>query len=183
MGNDAFKLTSNLSEVSIREDIEDARLEVIPSGAFENSAVTKVAIPRSVTEIKLGAFGSCYSQEEVTFQEQIVKDGETQKPLIIRTGAFATGDENRYRLTDVYAKIDPDKRLLVCEFDAFAFITLVGQTDVTQQKATLHFINDGDAATNEKNWNYYAGQWKKGLAFTQSNLNSMKDGLTGYRGT
>ena len=66
MGNDAFKLTSNLSEVSIREDIEDARLEVIPSGAFENSAVTKVAIPRSVTEIKLGAFGSCYSLEEVT---------------------------------------------------------------------------------------------------------------------
>lgn len=182
MGNDAFKLTSNLSEVSIREDLQDARLEVIPSGAFENSAVTKVVIPRSVTEIKLGAFGSCYSLEEVTFQEQIVPEGETQKPLIIRTGAFATGNEDQYHLTDVYAKIDPDKRLLVCEFDAFAFITLVGQTDVTHKKATLHFINDGDAATNEKNWNYYAGQWKKGLAFTQSNLNSMKDGYTGYRG-
>ena len=183
MGNDAFKLTSSLTTVSIREDIEDAKLKVIPSGAFEESAVTNVVIPRSVTEIKPKAFGSCYALQTVRFQEQIVSEGVAQEPLIIRTGAFATGNESQYHLTDVYVNIDPNVRLLVCEFDAFAFITLVGQTDVTHSKATLHFINNGDAATNERNWNYYAGQWKKGMAFTQSNLNSMKDGLTGYRGS
>lgn len=173
MGKEAFNGTSNLTTVTIREDIEDARIEIIPEGAFQLSGITSLTVPRSVTEIQANAFGSCYNLETLTFQEQVAHN--PQQPLIIRTGAFAGGSEEDYKLKDVFVEIDPDDRLLVCEYNAFHFEAIVGQTDVTsEQIATLHFP--------EENWNYYAGDWKRGLAFAQNNLNSFKDGFSGNRG-
>ncbi len=167
LGNDAFKGTTNLTSATIREDIEDARLTKIPTGAFEESGIIKLTVPRSVTEIETHAFGSCYALEEVRFQEQVAHD--PQQPLIIRHEAFAGGNEDRFSLKNVYVEIDPEDRLLVCEYNAFQFKALVGQTDVaSEQIATLHFP--------EEHWDYYAGDWKKGLAFSQTNLNSFKDG-------
>ncbi len=175
MGEDAFKGTTSLTSVSIREDIEDARLTTIPTGAFENSGITSISIPRSVTEIQTHAFASCYNLETVRFQEQIVAEGQSQEPLIIRNAAFAGGAEGEYKLKDVWVDIDPQKRLLVCEYNAFHFEAIVGQTDVSSnQIATLHF--------SENYWDYYAGEWKKGLAFSQASLNSFKDGFNVKRG-
>lgn len=171
MGSQAFAHTTNLETMEIREDVENARLKTIPSSAFLESGITEVTIPRSVTEIQAGAFQQCFNITKITFQEQIVEEGQTQEPLIIRSGAFAGGTESAYKLKDVYVNIHPDNRKLVCEVNAFAFVSLVGQTDVTnEQRATLHF--------DKEDWDYYAGDWKLGLAFNQSNLNAMKDGYT-----
>ncbi|MBQ6203142.1 MAG: leucine-rich repeat domain-containing protein [Prevotella sp.] len=168
MGSNAFAYTSSLTKLEIREDVENARLKTIPSGAFLDSGIKEVVIPRSVTEIQAGAFQECFDIEKITFQKQ---NGDTQDPLIIRSGAFAGGTESAYKLKDVYVEMLPSERLLVCEVNAFAFVSLVGQTDVTnEQRATLHFDKNA--------WSYYAGNWKLGLAFDQSNLNAMKDGYT-----
>lgn len=168
MGSNAFAYTSSLTKLEIREDVENARLKIIPSGAFLDSGIKEVVIPRSVTEIQAGAFQECFDIEKITFQKQ---NGNKQDPLIIRSGAFAGGTESAYKLKDVYVDMLPSERLLVCEVNAFAFVSLVGQTDVTnEQRATLHFDKNA--------WSYYAGNWKLGLAFNQSNLNAMKDGYT-----
>lgn len=167
LGVDAFAGTTNLTTVEIREDVEDARLTVIPTGAFLNSGITSITIPRSVTRIKSGAFQECLNLETITFQES---HQDPQPDLVIETRAFAGGQESQYKLKDVFVDIDPAVRKLICEYDAFPFVSLVGQTDVTNdQKATLHFSEDY--------WNYYAGDWKKGLSFgSQNALNGIKDG-------
>lgn len=171
MGNGAFAHTSGLTTVEIREDVENARLTTIPNNAFLESGITSIKIPRSVTRIKGGdqggAFQACHNLENIWFQESHLNP---QPDLVIEKGAFAGGNESLYKLKNVYVDIDPSKRKLICEYDAFPFVTLDGQTDVTNtQKATLHF--------NEKYWDYYAGEWKRGLSFdTQEALNSIKDG-------
>ncbi len=171
MGEGAFAHTPNLHTMEIREDVEEARLKVIPANAFLYSGMTEISIPRSVTEIMPGAFQACTNLETVTFQEQI---HTPQEPLIIHTGAFAGGDESLYKLKDVYVNVSPANRLLVCEYNAFNFTSMESQTDVdNEQLATLHFLED--------DFDYYAGEWKKGLVFTQYNLNSMKDGYNGER--
>ena len=179
LGHDSFKLTTGLKTMSIREDIADARLETIPSGAFQESGLETISIPRSVTSIETFAFGSCYDLQEIRFQEQIVESGQTQEPLVIEPQAFAGGDESRYKPIDVYLDINPVNRKLVCKYNAFSFTSLVGQTNVeNSQKSTLHF--------SEEYWDYYQGNWKKGLAFRQDNLNAFKDGYNdsdkGYMG-
>ena len=170
MGNGAFAHTSGLTTIEIREDVEDARLTTIPHNAFLESGITSIKIPRSVTLIEGGpeggAFQSCYNLETITFQES---HQNPQPDLLIKTGAFAGGTESLYKLKHVYVDIDPTKRKLICEYDAFNFTSMVGQTDVTsEQMATLHF--------SEAYWDYYAGDWKKGVTFTQTALNSFKDG-------
>lgn len=171
IGKSAFEKTRNLSTVEIREDVENARLTVIPENAFLESGMTSITIPRSVTEIMPGAFQACTNLETVTFQESHLNP---QPPLIIHTGAFAGGDESQYHLKDVYVNIHPQNRLLICEYNAFNFTSMESQTDVdNEQLATLHFL--------EEDFDYYAGAWKKGLVFTQYNLNSMKDGYFGER--
>jgi hypothetical protein len=171
MGDGAFAHTSGLTTVEIREDVENARLTTIPNNAFLESGITSIKIPRSVTRIKGGdqggAFQACHNLENIWFQESHLNP---QPDLVIEKGAFAGGNESLYKLKNVYVDIDPSKRKLICEYDAFPFVTLDGQTDVTNtQKATLHF--------NEKYWYYYAGDWKRGLSFdTQEALNSIKDG-------
>ena len=171
LGIGAFEKTRNLSTVEIREDVEEARLKVIPADAFLESGMTSITIPRSVEEIMPGAFQACTNLETVTFQESLQTP---QPPLVIHTGAFAGGDESQYHLKDVYVNIHPQNRLLICEYNAFNFTSMESQTEVDNDRlATLHFL--------EEDFDYYAGAWKKGLVFTQYNLNSMKDGYRGER--
>ena len=166
LGDNVFAGTTNLTTVEIREDLEDARLTVIPPGAFLDSGISTITIPRSVTLIRTGAFQECFDLESIYFQES---HQNPQPDLVIETRAFAGGDEHKYKLKDVFVNIDPKKRKLICEYDAFNFTSLVGQTDITSgQMATLHFSEDY--------WDYYAGDWKKGVSFTQTALNSFKDG-------
>lgn len=173
LGNMAFADTPNLTNVDIREDVEEARIKTITSNAFLRSGLTSIKIPRSVTEIQAGAFQECFYIKTITFQKQIGENGELppaeQEPLIIRSGAFAGGTETKYELDTVKVKMHPSERLLVCEYNAFNFTSLVGQTNETsKQMAVLDFADE--------DWDYYQGNWKKGYAFSQSNLNLFKDG-------
>lgn len=174
MGNSIFE-NSGLESFEIREDIEDALVKTIPSNAFLSCHLTEINIPRSVTLIEGGAFSNTPTMKTIRFQQQIVEEGTTQEPLIIKEGAFAGGNEQNQVLKDVYVDFLPSDRMVICEYNAFNFTSLVGQTNEgSRQMAKLHFP--------EEAWDFYQGDWKRGLAFRQSNLNDFKDGYNGYYG-
>jgi len=163
----AFANTTGVKSLSFHKE---SKLETIPQEAFLNcgnnsQADLEIEIPHNVTLIEPHAFSSMFCLKKIWFTGQ---SGDA--PLVIKGGAFSGGEEKNYTISDVYVDVDPDDRKLICEYDAFPFVSLVGQTNVTsQQKATLHF--------NEGNWDYYAGDWKRGLSFDNQNaLNCIKDG-------
>lgn len=164
MGNNAFA-NSGLEHFEIREDREDSYLTVIPSGAFSYTKLQEIVIPRSVTEIMGSAFSNTPTVKTIIFQES---NKDPQPSLYIHTGAFAGGNEQDSELSDVYVNIDPSKRKMICEYDAFNFTYLVGQTSSNDTMAKLHFP--------EEFWDYYQGEWKRGIAFTQDMLTRFKDG-------
>lgn len=154
------------------EDTETnpSQLSTFVKDAFQNCGITSLVVPSGITEIQGEAFYQCYKLQSITFGEtsRVGNDGK-QLPLTIREKAFAGGDEGKYKLKDVFVDVNPNTRKLICEYDAFPFVALVGQTDVaSEQMATLHFKEDY--------WDYYAGNWKKGLTFDQSTLDCIKDG-------
>ena len=169
MGKRAFAGTKGVSSLSLPAN---SRLTVIPGQAFyqcgnNTEAAFDITIPRSVTEIQKQAFGDMARLNKVRFTGQ-----KGDPDLIIRDEAFAGGDgsEDNSTLSDVYVDINPDDRKLICEYHAFGYVPMEGQTSVENlsQLATLHF--------NEDYWDYYAGNWKKGITFDQNALNSFKDG-------
>lgn len=177
LGGDSFKNTVQLKELVMRETTNCTYtpegthhlLKTIPDGAFSGSHVEEVTIPKSVTLIENNAFGSTNYLAKVTFQEQT---SSPQEPLIIKSGAFTGGNENIIPHLHVYVNINPANRKIVCEYNAFNFTQMMGQTATTNEhRGTLHF--------NEEDWDYYQGDWKKGLAFRQDNLNAFKDGYSG----
>lgn len=173
MGNGIFQ-NSGLESFKIREDRENALVTVIPSDAFLACKLKDINIPRSVNLIEAGAFSNTPTIETIRFQ---MKNSGTQTPLVIKAGAFSGGDEQHQKLKDVYVDFEPTDRLLICEYNAFNFTSMVGQTNESSTKfATLHFPNTNTA------WDFYQGNWKRGLAFKQTNLNAFKDGYTGKWG-
>lgn len=167
MGKQAFANTTGVASLSIPEN---SRLTTIPEQAFKScgnntQAEFDITIPRSVTLIEDEGFGDMWRLKIVRFTGQ-----EGDAPLVIETGAFAGGTESNYTLSDVYVDIDPDDRKLICEYGAFSYTSMEGQTSVANIEAltTLHFTEDY--------WDYYAGNWKKGVTFDQAALNSFKDG-------
>lgn len=159
IGADAFKSTTGVEEVVFNEP---SNLTTIHSGTFAESGIKRVTIPKSVTLIETNAFqGNTNTTrlEEVTFQ------GGNTTPLVIKTGAF----QNCVEIKDVYVNVKPSERLLICEYNAFDFKGMEGQTVQESDMTTLHFL--------EENFDYYAGEWKKGMAIKQSNLNAFKDGI------
>lgn len=174
LGGDAFKNTLQLGKLEMRETTKckytptNHLLKTIPNGAFSGSGVKEVIIPKCVTLIENNAFGSTNHLEKVTFQEQ---DVTPQEPLVIKGGAFAYGDESVPNL-HVYVNIHPADRKVICEYNAFNFTQMMGQTSTTNEhRGTLHF--------KKEDWDYYQGDWKKGLSFRQENLNAFKDGYNG----
>ena len=171
MGNGIFQ-NSGLEHFVIREDIENSLLKTIPENAFLACQLKDINIPRSVTLIKAGAFSNTPTIETIRFQKQ---NGTTQEPLTIMAGAFSGGSETNQALKDVYVDFSHTERLVICEYNAFNFTSMVGQTNTeNRQFAKLHFPK-GD-------WDYYQGNWKRGLAFRQDNLNAFKDGYHGKWG-
>ena len=159
LGSYAFQETTGIEEVAFNEP---SNLTTIHSGTFSESGIKRVTIPKSVTLIESSAFqGNANNTrlEEVTFQ------GGNTTPLVIKTGAF----QNCVEIKDVYVNVKPSERLLICEYNAFDFKGMEGQTVQDSEMTTLHFL--------EENFDYYAGEWKKGMAIKQSNLNAFKDGL------
>lgn len=172
MGGDAFRGTTNLTNMLIREDQSMARLKTIPTGAFAGSGIQTLLVPKSVTLIEDAAFQSCQNLKTVTFQEQTGTDAPNpQEALLIKSGAFTGGTETA--INEIFV-VDCENRKLVCEYNAFNFTAMEAQTQegVALTKLTL-------ASDDDTNFNYYVGDWKKGLAFSQNNLNAMKDGYTG----
>ena len=167
LGRQAFANTTGVTSLSLHKN---SRLTTIPEQAFiscgnATQAEFDITIPRSVTEIQSQAFGDMWRLKTVRFTGQQGDD-----PLVIETGAFAGGTESNYILSDVYVDINPQVRKLICEYGAFSYTSMEGQTKIEhlEKLTTLHF--------NEKYWDYYAGDWKKGVTFDQAALNSFKDG-------
>ena len=178
MGKDCFRNTLSLKTLQMREESSPSstylgpRLRTIPTGAFFDSAIEELKIPQCVTLIEDGAFGDTEHLKKVTFQTN--KESTESLPnntLVIKSGAFTKGKEEGRPQLDVYVMVNPNERKSVCEYEAFNFTQTVGQTStstVNPSFAYLHFP--------EEYWDYYQGNWKRGLAFLQSNLNAMKDG-------
>lgn len=166
IGADAFKETTGIEEVIFNEP---SNLTTIHGGTFAESGIKRVTIPKSVTLIESGAFqgnanensGKYTRLEEVTFQ------GGNSTPLIIQTKAF----QNCVEIKDVNVEVKFSERHMICEYNAFDFKSMEGQTDENAEMTTLHFPED------DNSFNYYAGEWKKGMAIKQENLNKFKDGL------
>ena len=173
MGDNCFKNTVSLKTLEMREETKASYtpaeghdvLRTIPSGAFHGSAVEEVKIPKCVTLIENGAFGDTEMLKKVVFQNNT----ETPvKNLVIKSGAFTGGREEYRPNLDVYVMLNPEERMVICEYNAFNFTQTVGQTNTQGGFASLHFP--------EEYWDYYQGNWKRGLAFRQDNLNAFKDG-------
>lgn len=185
LGDNCFKNSIGLKTLVMREEGASYTpaeghdlLRTIPSCAFHGSAIEELVIPKCVTRIVSGAFGATTNLKKVTFQnnsESPVQD------LFIESGAFSGGREEGRPQLDIYAMVNPyeeGSRKLICEYAAFNYTQTVGQTSVVQNFARLHFP--------EAAWDYYQGDWKRGLAFRQDNLNAFKDGyhddVKGYDG-
>ena len=182
LGTRAFADTQNLASLTMRENtsngLRDTRtnevyepLRTIPSAAFERTGLSEIKVPASVTLIEDDAFGSCTHLSKITFQDHSTIPDVSAPTLVIKGGAFSGGGEGDSPVLDIYVDINPATRKIVCEYDAFNFTVMEGQTDITSnQFARLHF--------NEDYWDYYQGNWKRGLAFAQYQLNAFKDGYT-----
>lgn len=181
LGTRAFANSESLTTLVMREDTkhplrdmtngnaEYQSLQIIKSQTFSGSHVEEIVIPSSVTEIEGAAFQQTSYLKKITFQNT------NTTPLIIRSGAFAGGREEGTPVLDIYVNVNPDSRKIVCEYDAFTYTQMEGQTNVgSHQFAKLHF--------DREYWDYYQGNWKRGLAFRQDNLNAFKDGYNGYYG-
>jgi hypothetical protein len=152
-GNDA---TQHLTTVTFQDGCQ---IKTLPGEVFAETGVTSISIPSSVELIETNAFQACQSLETVTFVNT------NKNPLVIKNKAFQQSDH----IKDIYLNVNPKDRLLICEYNAFDYHSMEGQTAEGSEMATLHFA--------EKNFDYYAGEWKKGMAFSQSELNAFKDGI------
>ena len=143
-------------------DFEDGcQIKTLPTGVFRSTGITAIEIPSSVELIEPEAFHSCASLETVTFVNT------NTNPLIIKNKAF----QNSQNIKDVYVEVKFSERHMICEYNAFDFKSMEGQTQENAAMTTLHFPDD------DNSFNYYAGEWKKGMSMRQSDLNAFKDGL------
>lgn len=152
-GNDA---TQHLTTVTFQDG---CKIRTLPNSVFKDTGIRNLSVPSSVELIEAEAFSSCQSLETVTFVNT------NPNPLVIKNNAFQQSDH----IKDIYLNVNPKDRLLICEYNAFDYHSMEGQTAEGSEMATLHFA--------EKNFDYYAGEWKKGMAFSQSELNAFKDGI------
>ena len=152
-GNDA---TQHLTTVTFQDG---CKIQTLPNSVFKDTGIRNLSVPSSVELIEAEAFSSCQNLEVVTFVDT------NSKPLVIKSTAFQQCDHIKH----IYLNVDPSDRLLICEYNAFDFHSMEGQTAEGNEMTTLHFA--------EENFDYYAGEWKKGMAFSQSELNAFKDGI------
>ena len=149
-----FANYSNLEKVIFEEGGTDPL--VFKEACFEECAkLEEITIPARSTLIETMAFGKT-GLTKVTFEATTV----TAAPLVIKSQAF----ENSKAIRDVYVNVDPDLKALVCEYNAFDFEVMDGQTSPEHydDMATLHF----DKLDKE----FYKGEWKEGFGFTQTEL-------------
>ena len=115
----------------------------------------RLLIPSRTTLIDTMAFGST-GFIDITFEAPTAH----VDPLVIKCQAF----ENCKRIRNVYVNVKPSLKAMVCEYNAFDFDAMDGQTKPAKYEdmATLHF-DEGDKE-------FYKGEWKEGFGFTQTEL-------------
>ena len=150
---------NNISTLETVNFDDDCKIKVLPNAVFRGTGIKNLEIPSSVELIEAAAFHSCNSLETVKFVDH------NPNPLIIKNQAF----QNSKHIKDVYVEVNPDDRKLICEYNAFDFEGMEGQTVAESDMTTLHFLED--------DFDFYAGAWKKGMAFDQEGLNGIKDGM------
>lgn len=124
--------------------------------------IENVIIPARTQLIEQYAFGG--TNESKLAVVKFNNDANVTYPMVIKHEAF----NNQKHITDVWVDINPDVRPLVCEYEAFDFDTMDGQTTPTKPMAILHF--------NKDYWDYYAGNWKKGMSLDHLDLGKIRDG-------
>jgi hypothetical protein len=133
----------------------DASFSYLPENfLYGFTSITEIDIPANIEEIRNGALGNL-TITEITIPATVKR---------IKEGAF----KDISSLKDVYV----ESRNTVCEMNAFAFETLVGQTDVALVNtcaAKLHYPD------TPEDYEYFVGAWKEGATISQSNLNGFKD--------
>lgn len=133
---------------------------VITSSCFsECSKLSEIEIPARTTLIETNAFNQT-GLVTVSFEAAT----EPAKPLIIKSQAF----ENSTSIRNVYVNVSPAMKVLICEYNAFNFNTLDGQSNVANYNdmATLHFNSDD----NE----FYKGAWKEGVGLSHDELMAIR---------
>ena len=152
--NEGFANISTIKKVEF-EDGGTVPLEFRANCFSGCTKLEEILIPARSTLIETMAFGNT-GLIDVTFEATT----EPAAPLVIKYQAF----QNSKAIRNVYVNVDPKKKALVCEYDAFDFDVLDGQTNPEnyEDMATLHF-NEGDKE-------FYKGEWKEGLGFTQTEL-------------
>ena len=140
---------------------DGCQIKTLPTGVFKNTGIKKLTIPSSVELIEAEAFHTCASLDTVIFVNT------NSNPLIIKNKAF----QNSQNIKDVFVEVKFSERHMICEYNAFDFKSMQGQTQENAPMTTLHFPED------DNSFNYYAGEWKKGMSMRQSDLNAFKDGL------
>lgn len=124
--------------------------------------IENVIIPARTQLIEQYAFGG--TNESKLAVVKFNNDANVTYPMVIKHEAF----NNQKHITDVWVDINPDVRPLVCEYEAFDFDTMDGQTTPTKPMAILHF--------NKEYYDYYAGNWKKGMSLGHLDLGVIRDG-------
>lgn len=155
---------AKVGKFEVCEENGKSKLETITKRAFASSSLSELVVPRSVATIDEYAFQATNNLSKISFAT-----GSDDVAVTIKTGSFTGGDEGHAPVLDVFLP-KLSERKVICEYDAFNFTQMVGQTSTSSTGfSKLHF--DEDEA-----WDYYQGNWKRGLAFDQSNLNAFKDG-------
>ena len=125
--------------------------------------IASVSFPARTQLIETMAFGGT-SETSILSEVRFNNEVSVDYPMVIKSQAF----ENQKKITDVWVDIDPDVRPLVCEYEAFDFDAMDGQTYPANPMAVLHF--------NEDYWDYYAGDWKRGMTLTHEDLLTIRNG-------
>lgn len=126
IGYDAFA-SCPISPLTFPENIK-----VIRSRAFQdNSSLTSLVIPGTVTSIECQAFTQCNNLTEVTFAEHLGTDGKSDVNMHIAGQAFC----NDKQIWDVYVE---SLGTLVCDAHGFEFDVTNAQT-TTGRLGTLHY--------------------------------------------
>ena len=144
-------------------------IEVIPSDAFKSCAFTSLTIPTSVKTIEATAFNNCSlvsltipknSQLEIIKKNAFAQCTGLREVNVLVTPRAGSGTDTNYGDITYFPW---------CEENGFPYDIIVQQTSISNNSlAVLNFDEDW--------FDFFCGDWKKGLAFTQKNLNSIKDG-------
>ena len=174
-GSWKFHAFNHLENIIWPDPEKGGSLTKIPQYAFDQCSIKSVTIPTTVKELGPHSF------ELNGLETVIIPEGSQLE--IIRSEAFNNCKSIKNVYVNIRAKsvsgVTDSKGKTVthypwCEEQSFPYDIMVNQTAIDgvgetgEGLAKLHFP--------EEDFDYYCGEWKRGLAFTQANLDAIKSG-------